>query len=196
LTEGHDPAPYGRLFEAGRTHNVWHDRDIPEATLQALYERLRWAPTSANTNPARFVFLKSDAAKQRLKPFLSPQNVEKTMTASACVIVAADTRFYDNLPTLAPQRDYRAMFLAAPELAAETAERNAVLQGGYLILAARSLGLDCGPMSGFDRAAVDAEFFADGRLKSNFLINLGFGDEARLFPRNPRLSFDQACEIL
>lgn len=189
-------APVELLFEAGRSHNAWLKRPVPDATLHDLYNRLRWAPTSANTNPGRFVFLKSTSAKQRLKPHLAPQNVEKTMTAAVCVIVAADSEFYEALPMLSPQRDFRSMFLEAPALAAETAERNTVLQGGYLILTARSLGLDCGPMSGFDRSGVDGEFFPDGRLSSQFLVNLGYGDASRLFPRNPRLSFDDACDIL
>ena len=184
------------LFEGARTHNVWLDLDVPEAVLRAIYERLRWAPTSANSNPGRFVFLRSPAAKARLKPFLAPMNVDKTMGAPVCVIVAEDTRFYENLPTLFPARDMRSLFAAAPEAAADTATRNAILQGGYLILAARSLGLDCGPMSGFNRAGVDQEFFPDGRWKSNFLINLGHGDPAALWPRNPRLEFEEACQVL
>ena len=184
------------LFEAGRTHNAWLEREVPISLLYDLYDRLRWAPTSANSNPGRFVFLQSAEAKARLKPHLSPQNVDKTMSAPVCVIVAADTQFYENMPVLAPQRDFRTLFAAAPAVAEETATRNAILQGAYLILAARSLGLDCGPMSGFDRSAVDSEFFPDGRWRSNFLVNLGYGDEAKLWPRNPRLAFDDACQIL
>jgi 3-hydroxypropanoate dehydrogenase len=184
------------LFEAARTHNVWLDRDVPEEVLHQLYNRLRWAPTSANSNPGRFVFVSSQAAKQRLLPHLSPLNAEKTMAAPVCVIVAADTHFYDKLPQLFPARDMRTPFANAPLLAEETATRNAILQGGYLILAARSLGLDCGPMSGFDREGVDQEFFPNGRWKANFLINLGYGDNEKLWPRNPRLSFDEACLVL
>ena len=186
---------YGRLFETARTHNAWQDRDVPDDLLRSLYARLRWAPTSANCNPGRFVFVRSPQAKARLRPWLSPTNVEKAMNAPVCVIVAIDTAFYEHLPTLSPQRDFRAMFAAAPALADETATRNAILQGAYLMLAARSLGLDCGPMSGFDRKGVDAAFFPDGRWKSDFLINLGYGDQTALWPRNPRLDFDQSCEI-
>ena len=184
------------LFEDARTHNAWLPRKVSEDTLRDLYDRLRWAPTSANANPGRFVFVRSSAAKQRLKPHLSPQNVDKTMSAPVCVIVAADPRFYEHMPVLAPQRDFRAMFAAAPALADETATRNAILQGAYLILAARSLGLDCGPMSGFNRQAVDAEFLSDTQWQSNFLVNLGYGDASLLWPRNPRLSFDDACQVL
>lgn len=184
------------LFEVGRTHNVWLEREVPAALLRSLYERLRWAPTSANCNPGRFVFVRSPQAKERLGRRLSPQNLEKTMSAPVCVIVAADMRFYDYMPTLAPQRDFRTLFASAPALADETATRNAILQGAYLILAARSFGLDCGPMSGFDRQGVDAEFFPDGRWQSNFLVNLGYGDKSKLWPRNPRLAFDEACQIL
>ncbi len=191
-----DEAILPLLFEAGRTHNVWLEREVPVSLLHDLYDRLRWAPTSANSNPGRFVFLQSPGAKERLKPHLSPQNLDKTMTAPVCVIVAADTLFYDHMPVLAPQRDFRTMFATASAVAEETATRNAILQGAYLILAARSLGLDCGPMSGFDRKAVDSEFFPDGRWRSNFLVNLGYGDESKLWPRNPRLGFDQACQIL
>ena len=196
MTALHDQHAHAALFEEARTHNAWLPRKISADTLRDLCDRLRWAPTSANCNPGRFVFVRSPGAKQRLKAHLSPQNVDKTMSAPICVIVAADTRFYESMPVLAPQRDFRAMFEAAPALAEETATRNAILQGGYLILAARSLGLDCGPMSGFNRQAVDAEFFPHGRWQSNFLVNLGYGDEPKLWPRNPRLSFDEACQIL
>lgn len=183
------------LFENARTQNAWLDHDIPDEMLQRLYERLRWAPTSANSNPGRFVFVKSDQGKQRLKPCLSPTNVDKAMAASVCVIVAADTRFFDFLPHLFPARDLRSAFAENPALAEETANRNTILQGAYLIIAARSLGLDCGPMSGFDRQAVDREFFPDGRWKSDFLVCLGQGDPDGLWPRNPRLSFGEACQV-
>lgn len=189
-----EPAASG-LFEDARTHNAWLDHDIPDELLQQLYERLKWAPTSANSNPGRFVFVKSGQGKQRLKPCLSPTNVDKAMAASVCVIVAADTRFFDFLPQLFPARDMRSVFADNAALSADTANRNAILQGAYLILAARSLGLDCGPMSGFDRQAVDREFFPDGRWKSDFLVCLGKGDPAGLWPRNPRLSFDDACQV-
>lgn len=184
------------LFENARTHKAWQDRAISDDVLHRLYDRLRWAPTSANTNPGRFLFVKSAEAKKRLKPCLAPPNVDKTMSAPVCVIIAADRQFFDSLPELSPGRDMRPMFADSPALSEETAMRNATLQGAYLILAARSLGLDCGPMSGFDRAATDREFFPDGRWRSDFLVNLGYGDVAKLMPRNPRLSFDQACQIL
>jgi len=184
------------LFEAARTHNAWVDRDVSLDVLRELYDRLRWAPTSANSNPGRFVFVHSKAAKERLRPHLAPLNVEKTMAAPICVIVAADARFYDYLPQLFPARDMRSVFAGTPALADETATRNAILQGGYLIIAARSLGLDCGPMSGFSKEGIDREFFPDGRWKSNFLINLGYGDKEKLWPRNPRLNFDEACLVL
>ena len=196
MTESQANESVEHLFEGARTHNAWLDRDVSEEVLRQLYSRLRWAPTSANSNPGRFVFLRSQAAKQRLAPHLSPLNAEKTMAAPVCVIVAADTQFYDKLPQLFPARDMRTLFADAPLLAEETAIRNAILQGGYLILAARSLGLDCGPMSGFSRAGVDQEFFPDGRWKSNFLINLGYGDKEKVWPRNPRLNFDEACLVL
>jgi 3-hydroxypropanoate dehydrogenase len=196
MSADHEEPIIAALFENARTHNAWLDTDVSQDLPRRLYERLRWAPTSANTNPGRFVFVRSAEAKQRLKPHLSPTNVEKTMSAPLCVIVAADTLFYDNLPTLMPSRDYRAMFSGSPVLAEETATRNAILQGGYLILAARSLGLDCGPMSGFDRSGVDGEFFPDGRWKSNFLVNLGYGDKDKVFPRNRRLTFDEACRVV
>ena len=184
------------LFEGARTHNAWLDKAVTDAQIHKLYDRLRWAPTSANSNPGRFVFVRSAEAKARLLPHLSPLNAEKTMAAPVCVIVAADTQFFDNLPQLFPARDMRTPFANAPALAEETANRNAILQGGYLILAARSLGLDCGPMSGFNRQGVDDAFFPDGRWKSNFLVNLGYGDPEKLWPRNPRLSFDESCQIL
>ncbi|NIJ09656.1 3-hydroxypropanoate dehydrogenase, partial [Sphingomonas vulcanisoli] len=188
-----DPAAAAALFEDARTHKAWTDQPISDAVLHQLYERLKWAPTSANTNPGRFVFVKSPEAKERLKPCLWGPNVEKTMAAPVCVIVAADSRFYDEVGPLSPGRDIRPMFADNAVVAAETATRNATLQGAYLILAARSLGIDCGPMSGFDRAKTDAEFFPDGRFKSDFLINLGYGDESKLTPRAPRLAFEQAC---
>ena len=184
------------LFESAHTHQAWQDRPIAEDLIRQIYDRLRWPPTSANTNPGRFVFVRSPEAKARLKPCLAPPNVDKAMTSAACVIVAADTQFYDLLPELRPDRDMRAMFADAPAVAEDTWVRNSTLQGAYLIIAARSLGLDCGPMSGFDRTAADQEFFPDGRWKSDFLINLGYGDAAQLRPRNPRLEFDQACQIL
>jgi 3-hydroxypropanoate dehydrogenase len=187
---------FEQLFESARTHHGWQNRPISDELIHQLYDRLRWAPTSANSNPGRFVFVRSPEAKARLEPCMAAQNAEKTMASAACVIVAADTRFYDLLLQIYPGRDMRSMFADAPVLAEETWTRNATLQGAYLIIAARSLGLDCGPMSGFNRSAVDREFFPDGRWRSDFLVNLGYGDPAQVRPRNPRLEFEQACQIL
>jgi len=185
-----------QLFRAARTHTAWLPKSVPQATLHALYDLAKFGPTSANTSPARFVFLTTPEAKARLIPSLAPGNVEKTRAAPVNVIIAWDPKFYDHLPKLFPHRDMRSLFADSPALAEETALRNASLQGGYLILAARSLGLDCGPMSGFDAAKVNAEFFPDGNWKANFLCNLGYGDGGKLLPRGPRLSFEEACRIL
>ena len=184
-----------QLFRTARTQNKWQDRPVAEETLRALYDLLKWGPTSANSSPARFAFLTSDAAKAKLKEALSPGNVEKTMTAPVTVIVAQDMAFYDKLPQLFPHADARSWFAGNDALIESTAFRNASLQGAYLIMAARALGLDTGAMSGFDAAKLDAAFFAGTTIKSNFLINLGYGDEAGLFPRSPRLAFDDAARI-
>ncbi len=185
------------IFRAARSHNVWTDKPVSDVTLDALYDLLRMGPTSANTSPARFVFLRSEAAKQRLAPHLSEGNRAKSMTAPLIAIVGYDTRFFEKLPELFPHNpDAQNWFTSNETLAETTAFRNSSLQGAYLIVAARALGLDCGPMSGFDNAGVDKEFFPDGRVKSNFICNLGYGDHAQLMPRNPRLSFDDACEVL
>ncbi len=184
------------LFREARSHNSWQDKPVSDVTLQALYDLLRWGPTSANCSPARFYFLKSMEAKKKLKPHLMGGNVEKTMTAPVCVIVAIDSRFYEHIPALFPHNpEMQAAFSENEPLAEETAMRNGSLQGAYLILAARALGLDCAPMSGFDAEGVNAAFFPEGRVKSNFLCALGYGDPAGLHPRGPRLSFDDACKI-
>ena len=185
-----------QLFRQARTHSAWLPRRVPVEVLREVYELARWGPTSANSTPARFVFLESAAAKARLLPALAPGNVEKTKAAPVTVIVAWDTEFYEKLPKLFPHADMRSYFVGKQPLIDETALRNGSLQGGYFILAARALGLDCGPMSGFDAAKVNAEFFPDGKWKANFLCNLGYGDRSKLFPRNPRLEFDEACRIL
>ena len=185
-----------QLFREARTHWVWRPEPVPIKLLKEVYELARIGPTSANSSPARFVFLTTPEAKERLRPALSPGNVEKTMTAPVTVIVAWDTEFHEKLPQLFPVRDMRSVFAGKPELIHETAFRNGTLQGAYLILAARALGLDCGPMSGFDQQKVNAEFFPDGKWKANFLCNLGYGDPTKLFPRNPRLSFEEACRVL
>jgi 3-hydroxypropanoate dehydrogenase len=184
------------LFRNARTHNGWLDKPVGDATLHALYDLMKMAPTSANCSPARILFLKSAEAKARLKPFLGPKNVDKTMAAPVTALIGYDTEFYDKLPKLFPQADARSWFKGNDALIETTAFRNSSLQGAYLILAARAVGLDCGPMSGFDNAKADAEFFPGGKVKSNFLCNLGYGDTAKLFPRNPRLEFEEACTIL
>ena len=184
------------LFQDARTHYSWTDEPVSDALLEQLYDTLKFGPTSANTSPARFVFLRTPAARERLRPALSAGNIDKTLSAPVVAIVAWDPRFYDRLPELFPHADARAWFAGNDALAEETAFRNATLQGAYLILAARALGLDCGPMSGFDRAHVDAIFFAESGWRSNFLVNLGHGDGAGLFPRAPRLGFADACVLL
>ena len=191
-----DEAARDTLFRNARTHAAWQDRPVPDATLQDLYDLLKWGPTSGNCCPARFLFLRTREAKQRLLPALSPGNVEPVLKAPVTAIVATDPLFYEQLPRLFPAADARAWYEANPGFADDTARRNTTLQGGYLILAARAVGLDCGPMSGFDNAMVDRDFFADTRWRSDFLVNLGYGDPAGLRPRNPRLAFDEACRLL
>jgi 3-hydroxypropanoate dehydrogenase len=185
-----------QLFREARTHSFWQPLAVSRETLEEVYTLAATGPTSANTSPARFVFLTTTEAKQRLLPALMPGNVDKTMAAPVVAIIAYDTKFYDALPTLFPQVDARTWFVGNQPLIDATASRNSALQGAYLILAARSLGLDCGPMSGFDADKVNAEFFPDGDWKVNFICNLGYGDAGKLFPRNPRLKFEQACRIL
>jgi 3-hydroxypropanoate dehydrogenase len=199
------------LFREARTYSKWQSRPVTDEMLGDLYELLKWAPTSANAAPARFAFLRSREAKERLRPALAPLNVQKTMTAPVTVIVAYDLKFYEHLPKLFPHNAGMAeLFERNPEMVETTAKRNSSLQGAYLIMAARSLGLDCGPMSGFDHSKVDDEFFAagkpcfgcdqeffsEGHVKSNFLCNLGYGDPAGLHPRLPRLTFGEACSLL
>jgi 3-hydroxypropanoate dehydrogenase len=184
------------LFYNAHTHNGWLDRGVTDAQLQQLYDALKWAPTAANGSPARLVFVRSPEAKARLLPALSAGNADKTMAAPVTVIVGMDMAFYEKLPQLSPAVDARSWFVGNEELIRTTAFRNASLQGGYLILAARALGLDCGPMSGFDNAKVDAAFFAGTAVKSNFICNIGYGDVARIRPRAPRLAFDEACQIV
>lgn len=185
-----------QLFSEARTFNAWRAEPVPEATLHQLYEQMKWGPTSMNCFPVRLVFVTSPEAKEKLKPALAEGNVEQTMTAPVTAIVATDHRFYEKLPELFPAfPGARDMFAADPEKASENAFRNATLQGGYLILAARALGLDCGPMSGFDNARVDELFFPDSAIRSNFLLNLGYGDRESLYPRGPRPAFDEVAEI-
>ena len=184
-----------QLFRTARTQNTFQDRPVEDAQLRALYDLLKWGPTSANMSPARFVFVKSPEAKERLRPALSEGNLAKTMAAPVTVIVAYDEDFHEKLPYLFPHTDAKAWFDGPRENRHDAAFRNGSLQGAYLILAARSLGLGAGPMSGFDNAKVDAAFFAGTTIKSNFLVNLGYGDSAGLFPRSPRLSFDEVARI-
>lgn len=191
-----DSASLAQLFTDARTHNGFASAAIDDATLYALYDLLKWGPTAANGCPARFVFVRSAAAKARLKQALSAGNIDKTMAAPATVIVARDMAFYDKLPVLFPHTDARSWFAGNDAAIEETSLRDSALQGAYLILAARALGLDCGPMGGFDKALVDAEFFAGTTVKSLFLVNLGHGDPAKLFPRNPRLTFGEACQVV
>src|SRR5438270_3849069 len=206
-----DDAALNTVFRDARSYTKWQPRSVPDDTLRELYELLKWAPTSANAAPARFAFLRSKEAKERLRPALAPLNVEKTMTAPVTVIVAYDLKFYERLPKLFPHSPGMAkLFEGNPELTESTAKRNSSLQGAYLIMAARALGLDCGPMSGFDNNKVDDEFFAagkpcfgcdqeffpEGHVRSNFLCNLGYGDPVSLRPRLPRLSFNEACSLL
>lgn len=185
-----------QLFRNARTFTHWQPRAVPDELLHRLYALTRLPPTSANCSPGRFVFVRSAEAKAKLKPCLDAGNVEKTMSAPVTAIVAYDTRFYEHLPRLYPHANAKSWFEGKPPaLVDTTAFRNGTLQGAYLIMAARALGLDCGPMSGFNNAALDAAFFPDGRFKSNFLVNLGYGDAATLHPRSPRFDFDDACRI-
>lgn len=185
-----------RAFLQARTFNAFQPREVSDALLHQLYDTLKWGPTSMNSQPGRFLFLRSAEAKKRLAPALSAGNLEKTLHAPVTVVVAQDSRFYDQLPQQFPAVNAKPMFENNAVLAQATAFRNSALQGGYLIVAARLLGLDAGPMSGFDATRVDAEFFPDGRYRTNFLVNLGFGDPSGNHPRGPRLGFDEVAQIL
>lgn len=206
-----DEAALDTVFREARTYTKWLPRPVDDQLLRQLYELIKWGPTSSNGCPARFVFLRSKEAKERLRPALAPLNVQKVMTAPVTVIVAYDVKFYEHLPKLFPHSPGMAkLFERNPELVETTAKRNSSLQGAYLIIGARALGLDCGPMSGFDHAKVDEEFFAagkpcfgcdqeffpEGHVKTNFLCNLGYGDPSVLHPRLPRLRFNEACSLL
>ena len=183
------------LFREARTHNGWQDKPVPESLLHELFDLAKMAPTSANCSPMRVVFVTTPAGKARLKPALAPGNLDKTMAAPVTAIIAQDTLFYEHLPTLFPHADAKSWFVGNDALIQGTMVRNATLQGAYLMLAARAVGLDCGPMSGFDPAKLNAEFFPDGRFQANFLCNLGYGDPAKLFPRSPRFAFEDVCTI-
>jgi 3-hydroxypropanoate dehydrogenase len=185
-----------QLFTQARTQNGYLDQPVPDAQLQQLYELLKWGPTSANSSPARFVFVRTAEAKAKLAACVSPANQPKVMSAPVTAIIGMDMAFYEQLPTLFPHTDARAWFLGNDALIASTAMRNSSLQGGYLIMAARALGLGCGPMSGMDTAKVDAAFFAGTTVKTNFICTLGHGDPAKVMARSPRLAFEQACQLV
>ena len=185
-----------QIFDNARTHNGFTSQAVPEATLRQLYEMMKWAPTSANCSPARIVFVTTPAAKERLLPCMGPANADKTRQAPVSAIIGMDMEFAETLPRLFPHADAKAWFAGQADLVQTTAMRNSSLQGGYFIIAARALGLDCGPMSGFDNAKVDAAFFAGTAVKSNFICNLGHGDASKLFGRSPRLSFEEACSLV
>jgi 3-hydroxypropanoate dehydrogenase len=185
-----------QLFHDARTHNKWQDKPVSDELLRELADLMKMAPTSANCSPARLIFCTSEEAKSRLAATAMEANQPKITTAPACVIIGHDMAFYEHLPTLFPHTDAKSWFVGNDELIATTAFRNGTLQGAYLIMAARALGLDTGPMSGFDNAAVDAEFFAGTQIKSNFICSLGYGDPEGLFPRSPRFDFDDFAKIV
>lgn len=191
-----DQNALAQIFTHARTHSAWQDQPISDDTLKQLFDLLKWGPTSANCSPARFVFVKSPEAKERLKPALDAGNVAKTMAAPATAIIAWDHAFYEHMGKLFPHdQSARSWFAGKPEAIQTGGFRNGTLQGAYLIIAARALGLDCGPMSGFNNALVDAEFFAGTEIRSNFLVNLGYGNAAKLHARGPRFAFDEVCKI-
>jgi len=185
------------IFSEARTHNDWLKKDIPDNILTNLFNLMRWGPTSANCSPTRIIFIKSPDAKKRLIPFLIESNLEKTINSPVTAIIAFDTEFHKHLPRLFPHNlDAQNWFNYSEEVSEITAFRNGSIQGGYFIIAARMLGLDCGPMSGFDQGGVDKEFFSNSKIKSNFLCNIGYGEPEKLSPRSPRFEFNEVCEIL
>jgi len=196
LTAALSDAALDQLFRDARTRGAWHDKDVPDSLLHELVDLVKLGPTSGNCSPARFVFVKSHEAKEKLKPYLSEGNREKTMKAPVCAIIGYDLDFYEHLPTLFPHTNAKGWFEGKPQKIADTAFRNSSLQAAYLILAARAMGLDCGPMSGFDNDGVDRAFFDGTNVKSNFLCNLGYGDDSPLRPRSPRFDFDQMARIV
>jgi 3-hydroxypropanoate dehydrogenase len=196
LTDTLPDASLDQLFRNARTRGAWQDKNIPDSLLHELVDLVKLGPTSGNCSPARLLFVKSPEAKERLKPYLSDGNRDKTMKAPVCTIIGYDLDFYEHLPKLFPHTDAKSWFEGKPKKIADTAFRNGSLQGAYLILAARALGLDCGPMSGFDNDGVDKEFFAGTNIRSNFLCNLGYGDDSALRPRSPRFAFDEMARIL
>jgi 3-hydroxypropanoate dehydrogenase len=184
------------LFTKARSHNGWLNQDISEAQIQQIYDLMKFAPTAANTCPARITFVRSDEAKAKFKPHLDEGNVDKAMAAPAVAIIGYDTEFYKKLEYLFPHTDARSWYAGKPEKIAEVGVMNATLQGAYFMLAARAVGLDCGPMGGFNGDTLDAEFFPDGKTKTIFICGIGHGDSTKIFPRSPRLSFDAACQII
>jgi len=184
------------IFRTARTQNKWLDKPVSNTMLMAIYDLMRWGPTSANNSPARIVFLTTSEAKERLRPHLSEGNRDKTMSAPVTAISGYDLDFPEHLPRLFPHNQDAKNWFNNPTVREITAFRNGTLQGGYFIIAARAVGLDCGPMSGFNNAGVDKEFFAGTNIKSNFICSLGYGDPSGIFPRSPRLTFDEACKIL
>jgi 3-hydroxypropanoate dehydrogenase len=191
-----DGAALAQVFTEARTHNAFLDRPVSDELLKEAVDIAKMGPTSANQSPLRILFLRSKAAKERLRPALAPGNLDKTMAAPVVAITAYDGQFYEHLPFLMPHADFKSYFAGNPELAARSAFQNGTLQVAYLIIALRAVGLDTGPMTGFDNAKVDAEFFPEGHVKSNVLINIGYGDHSKLFPRSPRFSFDQMAKII
>jgi 3-hydroxypropanoate dehydrogenase len=194
-----DATALDTLFLTARTQNGWQPKPVLDAQIKQAFDLMKMAPTSANCQPARFVFLRSAAAKERLRPALSPTNVDKTMSAPVVAIIAHDTQFQEHLPRLFPHApNFRAMFDGEEKKVGReiAAFRNGTLQGAYFLLALRAVGLDTGAMSGYNGAAVDAEFFADGRFKSNFLLNIGYGDPSKVMGRSPRFAFDEVCQVL
>ena len=185
-----------QLFRTARSQNKWLDRAVSPTLLHALYDLMRMGPTSANCSPARVVFVTTQAGRERLKPHLAPGNVAKAMTAPVTAIIGYDLEFYDKLPQLFPHEDARSWFAGNEKLSETTAFRNGTLQGAYLIFAARAVGLDCGPMSGFNNDAVDQAFFPNSTVRSNFICAIGYGDASGVFPRSPRMAFDEACQIV
>lgn len=191
-----DENALAELFRDARTHNTWLDRPVSEAQLQQIYELMKWAPTSANSSPARIVFAKSTNARDKLAACMSEGNAAKTRQAPVTAIIGMDMEFYEKLPQLFPHTDARSWFAGNQKSIEATAFRNSSLQGGYFILAARSVGLDCGPMSGFDEEKINEAFFAGTSVRVNFVCSIGHGDRSKLFPRSPRLGFDEACRII
>lgn len=195
MSEAITPAALETLFTGARTHCGWLDMPVSDQTLREIYDLMKWGPTSANCSPARIVFVRSAEGKEKLRPALSSGNLAKTLSAPITAIVAWDGEFYERLPALFPHGDARSWFTSSPALAEETAFRNSAMQAAYLIFACRALGLDTGPMSGFDRQTVDDAFFTGTPLKSNLLINIGYGDTRKLYERLPRLTFEDACGL-